>query len=99
MLQLSVEGSNPLARIPIVFMANMHGNEVKIFDLFKNSTDYVNKVVGREVLLSLIREVLCTHEVLGIHNIIENTELWVIPAVNPDGYEDAKDSEGECAGT
>lgn len=64
------------------FVGNMHGNEA----------------VGREVLLHLSRHLLQGYEVdERIRKIIDETDISILPSLNPDGYDQA--TRGSCSGT
>ena len=57
------------------FVANMHGNEV----------------VGRELMLALSRYLLQNyHTDDRIASIIDNTDIHIMPSLNPDGFEIGK---------
>jgi len=75
---LSVSKSKPAEVIPgraeIKYVANMHGNEV----------------VGRELLLKLVTEMLENPKNSEYVNLLENTRIHFMPSMNPDGYELAK---------
>lgn len=53
------------------YIANMHGDEI----------------VGRELMLLLIEDILNQYEVGNrmIRSLVENTEIYIIPSMNPDG--------------
>lgn len=53
-------------------VANMHGNEA----------------VGRELMLALSRYLLENYETDDrVANIIDNTDIHILPSLNPDGFE------------
>lgn len=60
------------------YIGNMHGNEV----------------VGREVLLIFVQQLLENYGVdANITWLINNTRIHILPTLNPDGFENA--SEGK----
>lgn len=62
-------------------VANMHGNEA----------------VGRELMLALSRYLLENYETDDrVANIIDNTDIHILPSLNPDGFE--KSTKGICSG-
>lgn len=62
------------------YVGNMHGNEV----------------VGREMLLLLIKVLCENHKSFPqIDAIIENTRIHIMPSMNPDGYEQANIGDDE----
>ena len=62
------------------YVGNMHGNEV----------------VGREVLLLLIKHLLENYNIsTTIGSLINETRIHIMPTMNPDGYERAK--VGDCS--
>eukprot|EP00096_Caligus_rogercresseyi_P007380 TRINITY_DN2522_c0_g1_i1.p1 TRINITY_DN2522_c0_g1~~TRINITY_DN2522_c0_g1_i1.p1 ORF type:complete len:485 (-),score=130.93 TRINITY_DN2522_c0_g1_i1:115-1569(-) len=65
----------------VKLLGNMHGNEP----------------VGRELLLHFARHLLGSYGLdERITHFLNNTELWIIPSSNPDGF--ARASEGSCEG-
>ncbi|XP_023220192.1 carboxypeptidase D-like [Centruroides sculpturatus] len=64
------------------YVANMHGNEV----------------VGREMLLLLAKLLTEGYQrIPRITSLVDNTRIHILPTMNPDGYEKAK--EGDFDGT
>lgn len=69
------------------YIGNMHGNEV----------------VSREILLHFIERLLAGYgkddEITGL---IDSTRIYIMPSMNPDGYEKAKadpgDANSKCGG-
>ena len=56
----------------VKLVANMHGNEA----------------VGRELMLALSRYLLENYETDDrVANIIDNTDIHILPSLNPDGFE------------
>lgn len=66
----------------VKYVGNMHGNEV----------------VGREMLLLLLRYLCENYDTdIRVTRIVETIRLHVLPSMNPDGYEISK--EGDVYGT
>eukprot|EP00794_Sanderia_malayensis_P014035 gene14035-15494_t len=57
------------------YIANMHGNEV----------------VGRECILALIEYLCLNYDKLPVKSIVDNTRIFLMPSMNPDGYEASKE--------
>ncbi len=53
------------------YIANMHGNEV----------------VGRECILALIEYLCINYNTMPVKSIVDNTRIFLMPSMNPDGYE------------
>lgn len=66
----------------VKYVANMHGNEP----------------VGKEVMLKLIGHILIEYykEDAGIVNLVDNTDIHILPSMNPDGFE--RSVKGSCKG-
>jgi carboxypeptidase D len=84
-LQISTDANKERTALkPMVkYIANMHGNEA----------------VGREMMLALPEYLLKTYEAKDdpeILNLIENTDIHIMPSMNPDGFERSK--MGICSG-
>jgi len=64
------------------FVANIHGNEA----------------IGRELVLHLATYLLnAYYEEDRIRRLLDTTDIWLLPSINPDGYENAE--KGACSGT
>ncbi|XP_040583270.1 carboxypeptidase D isoform X1 [Lepeophtheirus salmonis] len=62
------------------YVGNMHGNEV----------------IGRQVLLYLTEFLLENYGInKRVTRLLDSTEIWIIPSLNPDGYETSV--EGSCS--
>jgi len=71
----------PILKPMVRLIANMHGNEV----------------IGRELLVQLARVLVLGYEYdRRIKKIMDKVELHILPTMNPDGFNRAK--EGECGG-
>lgn len=56
----------------LLYIANMHGDEV----------------VGREMMIYLVRQLATTYETSErIRNLVNNAQIYVMPSMNPDGFE------------
>ena len=66
----------------VKYVANMHGNEV----------------IGREVMIALSKYLLreYTDKNPRIVALMDNTDIHIMPTMNPDGFERA--SKGTCGG-
>ena len=78
-LQISTDAnkSRSILKPMVKYAANMHGNEA----------------VGREMLLKLSKYLLNAYERrqdLDVLNLVENTDIHIMPTINPDGFERAK---------
>ena len=61
------------------WVANMHGNEA----------------VGRELVVNMALYLLRNYgSDPRVTSLVNGTDLWLMPSLNPDGFEDAK--EGHC---
>ena len=61
------------------YVANMHGNEA----------------VGRELVIFMTQYLLHNYgKDDRVTKLVNNTDLWLMPSLNPDGFEAA--SEGHC---
>jgi len=69
-------------RPKVKFVANMHGNEV----------------VGRELLIHLAMHLLQLNKAgdSRVHKLLSNSDLYILPTMNPDGYKNAKYKQ--CSG-
>jgi carboxypeptidase D len=85
-LYVMVLGSTPHKHVPGVpefkYIANMHGNEV----------------VGRELLLYLVKY-LCERYQTDerVTRILDTTRVHLMPSMNPDGYEIAREGDDSSA--
>ena len=51
-----------------------------------NGLIHAREVITYEILLYTVKQLLTFHDQYDIKNIIDNTEIWVIFVVNPDGF-------------
>ncbi|XP_026815455.1 carboxypeptidase M-like isoform X2 [Rhopalosiphum maidis] len=84
-LWVMVVSSSPyehmIGKPDVKYVANMHGNEA----------------VGRELMLHLIQYLVNSYSVDPyIRWLLDNTRIHVLPSMNPDGFEVAR--EGQCDG-
>jgi len=78
-LSLNVNAELP-AKPRVKLVGNMHGDET----------------VGREILVNLAEHLLYTYQTdERSRDILANTRLFLMPSINPDGFEAAK--EGHCS--
>jgi len=76
-----VRSARVLNKPMIRFIANMHGNEP----------------VGREILTHLAYYLLSSYDTdREIKELVDNTDISLLPSLNPDGFTNAK--PGECSG-
>jgi murein tripeptide amidase MpaA len=55
-----------------------------------------NEVVGLEVLLYLIEYLLTSNEI-NVQYLMNNSRIWIMPSMNPDGLEQSQ--LGDCSST
>lgn len=84
-LWVMVVSSSPyehmIGKPDVKYVANMHGNEA----------------VGRELMLNLIQYLVNSYSTDPyIKWLLDNTRIHILPSMNPDGFEVAK--EGQCDG-
>ena len=72
LLIMKITGNNNKNKSSIMYLANIHGNET----------------IGREICIYLIN-FLCEEysKNTKIKKIIDNTEIYIMPSLNPDGFE------------
>ena len=81
-LSQGVRQERLLLKPMVRLLANLHGNEA----------------LGRELLLHLARHLLAGYsQEERIRRILDQTDISLLPSINPDGYDRA--TEGECSGT
>lgn len=81
-LTTNVSDKRPLGKPKFWYIGNLHGNEP----------------VGRQLLLYVIEHFINNYENNAeLRDILDSTELHLMPAANPDGFEKAV--EGDCLGT
>ena len=75
------DAERPLGRPLMKFVGNIHGNEA----------------LSRQLLLYLTQHLLTNYQKdEQVTRLLERTELHILPSMNPDGFERAK--EGDCPG-
>ena len=84
-LQISTDAHKTRSELkPMVkYVANMHGNEV----------------VGKELILRLANYLLesySSNDNVDIKNLVDTTDIHLMPSMNPDGFEEAQ--YGSCGG-
>ncbi|MEE9441712.1 MAG: M14 family zinc carboxypeptidase [candidate division Zixibacteria bacterium] len=64
---------------------NVHVDEDEP-EIFFNSLTHAREPIGMEVLMYFIEYLLNNQYSPDISDLINNTEMWFVPVVNPDGY-------------